>query len=112
MQGVQDQGLQAKLDGSQHLHLLFCLFRCKSDKCSDCNDCPEKTGAAKEEEEKKRAWWALRPFATWPENNKQQPVGKKIPEDRKEEREERPWWNFWVSKDKKKEEKPFWKFWG
>ena len=80
--------------------------------CSDCNDCPEKTGAAKEEEEKKRAWWALRPFATWPENNKQQPVGKKIPEDRKEEREERPWWNFWVSKDKKKEEKPFWKFWG
>ena len=112
MQGVQDQGLQAKLDGSQHLHLLFCLCRCKSDKCSDCNDCPEKTGAAKEEDEKKRAWWALRPFATWPENNKQQPVGKKIPEDRKEEREERPWWNFWVSKDKKKEEKPFWKFWG
>ena len=78
--------------------------------CSDCNDCPEKNGAAKEEE-KKRAWWALRPFATWPENNKQ-PVGKKIPEDKKEEREERPWWNFWVSKDKKKEEKPFWKFWG
>ena len=111
MQGVQDQGLQAKLDGSQHLHLLFCLSRCKSDKCSVCNDCPEKTGAAKEEE-KKRAWWALRPFATWPENNKQQPVGKKIPEDKKEEREERPWWNFWVSKDKKKEEKPFWKFWG
>ena len=108
MQGVQDQGLQAKLDGSQHLHLLFCLFRCKSDKCSDCNDCPEKTGAAKEEE-KKRAWWALRPFATWPENNKQQPVGEKIPEDKKEER---PWWKFWVSKDKKKEEKPFWKFWG
>jgi len=82
--------------------------RCKSDKC-DCNNCPEKTGAAKEEEEKKRAWWALRPFATWPENNKQQPVGKKIPEDQKEER---PWWKFWVSTDKKKEEKPFWKFWG
>ena len=109
MQGVQDQGLQAKLDGSQHLLLLFCLCRCKSDKCSDCNDCPEKTGAAKEEEEKKRAWWALRPFATWPENNKQQPVGKKIPEDKEEER---PWWKFWVSTDKKKEEKPFWKFWG
>ena len=57
MQGVQDQGLQAKLDGSQHIHLLFCLFRCESDVCSDCNDCPEKTGAVKEEEEKKRAWW-------------------------------------------------------
>ena len=95
MQGVQDQGLQAKLDGSQHLHLLFCLFRCKSDKCSDCNDCPEKTGAAKEEE-KKRAWWALRPFATWPENNKQQPVGEKITEGKKVEEEERPWWKFWV----------------
>ena len=88
-----------------------CVFRCKSDKCSDCNNCPEKTGAAKKEE-RKRAWWALRPFATWPENDKKQPVGEKITEDKKGEEDERPWWKFWVSKDKKKEEKPFWKFWG
>ena len=88
-----------------------CVFRCKSDKCSDCNNCPEKTGAAKKEE-RKSAWWALRPFATWPENDKKQPVGEKITEDKKGEEEERPWWKFWVSKDKKKEGEPFWKFWG
>ena len=96
MQGVQDQGLQAKLDGFQHLHLLFCLFRCKSDVCSDCNDCPEKPGALKKVVEKMRAWWAATPFATSPEKDKQQPVGKK------EEEEEKPWWKFWVSEDKKK----------
>merc|ERR1711936_1412898 len=32
--------------------------------------------------------------------------------EEKEQEEERPWWKFWVSKDKKEEEKPFWKFWG
>jgi len=90
--------------------------RCKVAKCSDCpdsdcNDCPEKTGATKKEE-RKRAWWALRPFATWPENDKKQPVGQMITEDKKGEEEERPWWKFWVSKDKKNEGKPFWKFWG
>ena len=67
-------------------------------------------------EEKKRAWWALRPFATWPEKDNsdyyKQPVGEMITEDKKEEEEERPWWKFWVSKDKKKEGEPFWKFWG
>merc|ERR550534_3677869 len=68
--------------------------RCKGANCSDCpdrdcKDCPEKPGAAKKLVEKMRAWWALTPFATSPENDKQQPVGKK------EEEEEKPWWKFW-----------------
>ena len=60
----------------------------------------------------KQVYAQLRPFATWPENNKKQPVGEMITEDKKGEEEERPWWKFWVSKDKKKEGEPFWKFWG
>ena len=42
-----------------------------------------------------------------PENDKQQPVGKKEEEEKKGEK---PWWKFWVSEYKKKEGKPFWKF--
>ena len=38
-------------------------------------------------------------MATSPENDKQQPVGEKEEEDKKEEK---PWWKFWVSEDKKK----------
>jgi len=78
--------------------------RCEGAKCSDCpdrdcNDCPEKTGATNRVVEKMRAWWALTPFATSPENDKQQPVGEK---EEEEEKEEKPWWKFWVSEDKKK----------
>jgi len=78
--------------------------RCEGANCSDCpdrdcKDCPEKPGAAKKVVEKMRAWWALTPFATSPEKDKQQPVGKKEEEEKKEEK---PWWKFWVSEDKKK----------
>ena len=82
----------------------LCQLRCEGANCSDCpdrycKDCPEKPGAAKKVVEKMRAWWAATPFATSPEKDKQQHVGKK---EEEEDKKEKPWWKFWVSEDKKK----------
>ena len=82
----------------------LCQFRCEDAKCSDCpdrdcKDCPEKPGAAKKVVEKMRAWWALTPllscscscscsYSLEPENDKQQPVGKK--EEEEDKKDEKP----------------------
>ena len=73
----------------------LCQFRCEDAKCSDCpdrdcNDCPEKPGAAKEGG-KDASLVALTPLLSCscslePENKKQQPVGKKEEEDKKDEK--------------------------